>query len=171
MIFDVIIDTEMFFDMGSKWLLDPTLTYVAWSKGTIEPSQGLTNMSDLYCRNISYTNARCLATIRCNGRDRRDGIELQILRRILDIERNVWSLLRNWLWYILFLCATAVGHCRLVSWGRRCKLTRCADFLGNLSLTFSFAGRWWRNMFRHIFSHNEPSSSFSLPVLAKLAYR
>ena len=29
MIFDVIIDTEMFSDIGSKWLLDPTLTYVA----------------------------------------------------------------------------------------------------------------------------------------------
>ena len=48
MIFDVIIDTEMFFDVGSKWLLDPTLTFVAWSKGTIEPLQGLTNMYYLY---------------------------------------------------------------------------------------------------------------------------
>ena len=77
-----IINPEILFDMGSKWLLDPTLTYVAWSKGTIEYSQGLTNMSDLYCRIISYANDRCLATIRYNDHDSRVGIELQIFRSI-----------------------------------------------------------------------------------------
>ena len=82
--------------MGSKWLLDPTLTYAAYSNGTIEPSHGLTNMYDLYCRIISYPNDICVTTIiRDNDRDSRVGFELQIFRSILDIKRNVQNFLRT----------------------------------------------------------------------------